>query len=146
MPPLRAAGARGASSGFRRHGMKRILESVSELVMIACVGLGRTFGGGWPAGAYLASYDPAGNNGHGDAAWTADPAGALVFSDMAAAAECYRAVPANRPLREDGKPNRPLTMFAITYVPVPAPAPAPPPAASPPPVSLADELRNMGLM
>ena len=28
---------------------------------------------------------------------------------------CYRAVPRNRPVRPDGKPNRPLTMFSVMF-------------------------------
>jgi hypothetical protein len=31
----------------------------------------------------------------------------------AEASACYRAVPRNRPLRPDGRPNRPLTMFTV---------------------------------
>lgn len=89
-------------------------------VMINCAGRAGTIGGDWPAGAYLASYDPDANNGQGDAAWTADPAMALVFTSVEAACECYRAVPVNRPVRPDGKPNRPLTAFAIEFVPVTA--------------------------
>jgi hypothetical protein len=93
---------------------------VSGHVMINCTGRGATFGGGWPVGAYLASYDPEANDGWGDAAWTAAPAKALVFSNAEAAFRCYRAVPVNRPVRPDGKPNRPLTMFGIELVPVTA--------------------------
>jgi hypothetical protein len=70
------------------------------------------------AGALLASYDPEGDDGRGRATWTIDPELALVFADAAEAMELRRRVPANRPLRPDGKPNRPLTMFAVELVPV----------------------------
>lgn len=93
---------------------------MSDCVLINCVGVGATFGGDWPVGAYLAAYDPEANGGWGDAAWTADPAEALVFPGMEAAHECYRAVPVSRPVRPDGKPNRPLTIFAIEFVRVTA--------------------------
>ncbi len=54
----------------------------------------------------------------------------MVFDDAAAAEEFCR--------------DSPLEMFVVAFVPAPGrPAPAPPPAE---PVSLADELRAMGLM
>jgi hypothetical protein len=83
-------------------------------VRILCLSLadGRTEG--IPAvGCYLAEYDPEGNSGHGSAAWTPDPGEAMAFESGIAAMECYRAQPRSRPLRADGKPNRPLTMFMI---------------------------------
>jgi hypothetical protein len=39
----------------------------------------------------------------------------MIFPTEAAATACYRAVPLNRPLRPDGKPNRPLTTFAVAF-------------------------------
>lgn len=68
---------------------------------------------GVPVGCYLADYDPEGNDGHGVASWTSDPDRALTFATGAEAAACCRAVPRNRPLRPDGRPNRPLMMFTI---------------------------------
>ena len=56
-----------------------------------------------------------GPRGQGIAHWTRDPAQAMTFATAAAATECYRAVPHNRPLRPDGKPNRPLTMFSVAF-------------------------------
>jgi hypothetical protein len=99
-------------------------------------------------GAWLVSYDPEGNDGHGDALWTHDPAGATVFTGDEWTA-LSRAVPANRPLRPDGKPNRPLTAFTTLSTPVDRPARPRPPVPEPAPaepVSLAEELRAMGLM
>jgi hypothetical protein len=89
---------------------------VGERIAIICEGFGRSRGGGWPVGAYLASYDPEANDGQGDAVWTDDPARALLFESTAEAYELYRAVPRNRPLRADGKPNRPLTALSVEMV------------------------------
>ena len=70
---------------------------------------------GVPVGAYLASYDPEGDGGNGIATWTRDPSKAMTFATGEAASACYRAVPFNRPIRPDGKPNRPLTMFTVAF-------------------------------
>jgi hypothetical protein len=68
-----------------------------------------------PVGQYLKSYDPAAMNGFGLAEWTLNPAEALKLPSWQAAFELWRSVPANRPLRGDGQPNRPLTAFSITF-------------------------------
>jgi hypothetical protein len=115
---------------------------VSEHVLISCVGFGRSIGGGWPVGAYLASYNPEGNDGQGDAAWTRDPAQAMVFASAAEAFERYQAVPANRPVRADGQPNRPLTALAIELVPVSGQDLARPRPAR---TTLAEDFRSLGL-
>jgi hypothetical protein len=70
---------------------------------------------GVPVGSYLASYNPEGAAGNGIAQWTSDPAQAMTFPTSEAAAACYRAVPLNRPLRPDGKPNRPLMRFSVAF-------------------------------
>ena len=70
---------------------------------------------GLPVGCYLAAYDPEGNEGYGLASWTSDPDRALTFATGAEATACYRAVPQNRPLRADGRPNQPLTMFSVIF-------------------------------
>ena len=70
---------------------------------------------GVPVGAYLASYEPEGDGGNGIATWTRDPSQAMTFATGEAATACYRAVPLNRPLRPDGKTNRPLTMFTVAF-------------------------------
>ena len=70
---------------------------------------------GLPVGAYLASYNPEGDGGNGIAIWTRDPAQAMTFATGEAAVACYRAIPLNRPLRSDGKPNCPLTMFTVAF-------------------------------
>ena len=111
--------------------------------MIRCIG----FAGGDAgelAGALLASYDPEGNDGNGATTWTRDPAAALVFDDLPLAMEFRLRVPANRPLRLDGKPNRQLTAFAVNTFPCRNRHRFPPPKAEP--VGLAGDLRAMGLM
>jgi len=70
---------------------------------------------GVPVGSYLASYNPEGAGGKGVAEWTRDPAQAMTFETAEAGAGCYRAVAHNRPLRPDGKPNCPLTMFTVAF-------------------------------
>ena len=145
-------------------------------VAVACLSLAR----GAPAppglaGAWLVSYDPEGNDGNGDANWSHDPAAAMLLTPQEWAV-LSTAVPANRPRRPDGKPNRPITMFDLMVVPVkpgelPSLLPMPPAAPSPEPEadflkrlsrirreaearqessaitqSEADELRDMGLM
>jgi hypothetical protein len=88
------------------------------------------------ADSYLMRVDPRPNGG-AHVLWTDLPDQAMVFEDAAAAEGFCR--------------DSPLEMFVVSFVPVPAtvpqpsarPAPPPPPAE---PVSLADELRAMGLM
>jgi hypothetical protein len=69
------------------------------------------------AGAWLVWYDPEGNDGTGDAAWSHDPADAARFTPEEWVG-LYTTAPANRPVRPDGKPNRPITMFTLMIVPV----------------------------
>jgi hypothetical protein len=99
---------------------------------VACLGLADGRDAGEITGAWLIRYDPAGNDGTGDAAWSHDPADAARFTEREWA-QLYAAAPANRPWRPDGKPNRPITMFNLAIVPVgPAelPSPLPVPAAA----------------
>ncbi len=70
---------------------------------------------GVPVGCYLASFDPEAAEGNGAASWTHDPTQAMRFETAEGAAACYRTVPRNRPLRADGKPNRPLTIFNVLF-------------------------------
>lgn len=67
---------------------------------------------------YLSFYDP--NVGdHGRIETTDDIGSALVFDDVGAAHECWKQVNRNRPVRPDGKPNRPLTAYTVEFVRVP---------------------------
>lgn len=67
-------------------------------------------------GRYLAAYDPEYAEGYGTASWTDDPSQAMSFVSLAAARDCYQAVPFNRPLRPDGQPNRPLTAASVEII------------------------------
>jgi hypothetical protein len=118
---------------------------------IRCCGLGDCYDGstGWPAGAFLAEYDPEARDGHGEMWWTEDVRRAVSFPDLEGAIECYRAVPANRPVREDGKPDCPLTAYTVEFVDLPDPAPFvtdPARHRKVPAVQLRDELRAAGLL
>lgn len=70
-------------------------------------------------GMYLAAFDHEAFDGRGDLQPTANPANAKRFPSATAALEFIHAVPACRPLRPDGKPNRPLTATNWTIVPAP---------------------------
>jgi hypothetical protein len=86
--------------------------------VIRCLGIsGIQLHGPSPEGLLLKSYDPEGHDGLGDADWTADPEKAMRFADVSAAMQCLRQVPECRPVRPDGKPNRPLTAYHITFEP-----------------------------
>jgi hypothetical protein len=82
----------------------------------------------WPAGRYLKSYDPdyvpddpaarlLGITGKAD--WTDDARDGLRFPDIKAAMECWQRQSTVRPWRSDGKANRPLTAYTITFETVP---------------------------
>jgi hypothetical protein len=106
---------------------------------VACLGLADGRSAGAIDGAWLVWYDPAGNDGNGDATWSHNPAEAARFTDEEWNG-LYEAVPANRPLRTDGKPNRPITMFNLAVVPVrPGELPSIPPDADPPSPSRPNE-------
>jgi hypothetical protein len=69
------------------------------------------------AGQYVQEYDPTLRPPDD---WillrvTPDPAAAKHFPDFLTAAEYYRQVCPNRPVRDDGKPNRPLTVWTVTF-------------------------------
>jgi hypothetical protein len=127
-------------------------------LVVVCLGLADGSTAGDIDGAWLISYDPAGCDGCGDAAWSHDPAEAARFTAEEWTA-LHTAAPVNRPVRPDGKPNRPITMFSLMVIPVepgqlpsilPAAAYAPParPEPTPPaePIDLAAEMRAMGWM
>ena len=65
-------------------------------------------------GDYLEWSDPDGLKGRGDDRWTDDIAKAKRFPTFAAAMECWKAQSRLRPLRPDGKPNRPMTAYSVT--------------------------------
>lgn len=70
-------------------------------------------------GDYLEWSDPDARHGRGDNRWTGDLAKAKRFPSFAAASVCWKAQSKVRPLRSDGKPNRPMTAFSVTIEQVP---------------------------
>jgi hypothetical protein len=85
-------------------------------VVMRC--LGRPTDGSGPAGEYLEAYDPEAFDGRGDATFTPDLARAKRFATAAEAwAELGRR-PVVRPVRGDGKPNRPLTTYTMQILAV----------------------------
>jgi hypothetical protein len=68
------------------------------------------------AGEYLKSYDPDARDGVGLSAWTSKKDEAMKFASGGEALECWRQVSKVRPVRRDGKPNRPLTSITVELV------------------------------
>lgn len=66
-----------------------------------------------PQGQWLKSYDPEAHGGRGEAEGTWDAADALRFADVSVAWACWKQQSRTRPLRPDGKPNRPLTAYTV---------------------------------
>lgn len=64
-------------------------------------------------GDFLASYDPDAHNGRGFAKWTPSPFQAMRFDSKAEAIALYQQRSKVRPIRDDGKPNKPLTAFTV---------------------------------
>lgn len=69
--------------------------------------------------AYLLAYDPDAHEGRGAATWTYEPEKARRFPTVMAAMECWSQQSTVRPLRPDGRPNKPLTAFSVEPVVVP---------------------------
>lgn len=65
-------------------------------------------------GDYLEWSDPDAKNGYGDDRWTTDLNRAQRFGSFSEAMECWKAQSRVRPLRDDGKPNRPMTAYHVT--------------------------------
>jgi hypothetical protein len=65
-------------------------------------------------GNYLQSFDVEAYDGRGDATFTPHISEALKFDSVSDAMECWRKQSQTRPLRPDGKPNRPLTAFNVS--------------------------------
>lgn len=65
------------------------------------------------SGCWLESYDPDGDDGAGLIMGTNDAQDAKRFPDVGAALEEWKRPSTTRPLRLDGKPNRPLSAFTV---------------------------------
>lgn len=64
-------------------------------------------------GYFLASFDVDAHDGRGTADWVSNPELAMRFDGFREAMEAWRTQSTVRPLRDDGKPNRPLTAFTV---------------------------------
>ena len=70
-------------------------------------------------GQWLLSFDFNAHNGQGFGVFTKNPAKAMRFDDAKAAFAFWRTQSVVKPLRPDGKPNRPLTALTIEIENVP---------------------------
>lgn len=68
---------------------------------------------GEPLNAFLAAFDVDAMDGIGSARLTGDIQQALRFPDHSAVIDAWMRQSTVRPLRADGKPNRPLTAYTI---------------------------------
>lgn len=67
-------------------------------------------------GDYLEWSDPDAKNGRGNERWTAHLAKAKRFATFKDAVACWQAQSRKRPLRDDGRPNRPMTAYSVSPV------------------------------
>lgn len=67
-----------------------------------------------PKAQWLAYNNVDAHDGRGHCEWTSNKARAIRFDDAKAALEEWRRQSTVRPLRPDGKPNRPLTAYTVT--------------------------------
>lgn len=74
-------------------------------------------------GHYLRSADVNAHGGRGSVDAVQDPALARRFTDVVDALAYWRRQSDVRPLRPDGKPNRPLTAYTVEVVDAPPSAP-----------------------
>lgn len=74
---------------------------------------------GQPVNAWVRSYDPTAHDGRGFVEFTRVPAQAKQYATHADAWTEYHQVPANRPLRPDGRPNKPLAAYTVVVQEVP---------------------------
>lgn len=86
------------------------------MYVIQCMGLAD----GRPVhiGEFLRFWDPDGNDGRGSFVWTTDASMAMQFRTTREALEEYKLTSLSVPLRPDGEPNRPMTMFSVGIVPL----------------------------
>jgi hypothetical protein len=63
---------------------------------------------------YVRDFDPDGNHGRGTLKTTVRAAEAKQFASIAEAHDFWRQQSSTHPLRDDGKPNRPLTAYTVS--------------------------------
>lgn len=68
-------------------------------------------------GQYVKEFDFEYNNGQGSGVFTPNREDAMHFDDMEAAIGFWQTQPKCRPIRWDGKPNRPLTATNVSIEP-----------------------------
>lgn len=85
---------------------------IARIVADAFTGLGPT------APTWVREYSPDGEGGRGRIRFTTERASAKRFASLQAALEEWRTVSKTHPIRPDGKPNRPLTAYTMTFEPV----------------------------
>lgn len=66
-------------------------------------------------GEYIVRMDFEAHGGRGELVTTPHRAVAKQFKDAGEAFSFWQASPKNKPMREDGKPNRPLTAYTIAF-------------------------------
>lgn len=74
-------------------------------------------------GQFLVAYDPEALGGMGSFVWSSDVSQAMQFSDAGEAFKLWTSIPVSRPVRPDGKPNKPLTAFTISVEDAPGDTP-----------------------
>ncbi len=67
-------------------------------------------------GRWLRQYDADGESGRGSITTTDDPERAMTFDGLKSALELLRRQTTLHPLRDDGRPNRPLTAYTVEMV------------------------------
>lgn len=67
-----------------------------------------------PEGMWLETFDVDAHDGRGECTWTSKPERAYAFATPAEAVSAWTSQSLVRPVREDGKPNRPLTCFTVS--------------------------------
>lgn len=87
------------------------------ILMICAGSAGGVIGDdGEDVGKYLAAFDLDAHDGYGEASWTSDESAAIRFDDLGHAFATWTRQSTVRPTRPwDGKANRPLTAYTVTF-------------------------------
>jgi hypothetical protein len=64
-------------------------------------------------GDFLVAFDVEARDGRGEAIWSPDIKKAMKFPDAISAMRAWKSQSQTRPIRDDGKPNRPLTAYTV---------------------------------
>lgn len=67
----------------------------------------------WDYAGMVRGFDPEFADGDGWIDLTQDKSEALRFTDFLDAVDCWKMASRRKPVREDGKPNRPMTTYTI---------------------------------